>query len=101
MAPSSPDNIGGREPNLDLIAGKDDSARWLLVTKHASNLVGMSKAEVRKIFGSGVSRRADELCYQITKGNPRRTSKIAWVELSITFVNNKVEQYTISAVHSL
>jgi hypothetical protein len=101
MAPSSPDNIGGREPHLDLIPGKDDNHRWLLVTNHASHLVGMSKTEVRKLFGPGVSVHSDELGYQITKGRSRKSGRLACVELRITFVNDKVDRFTICSVHWL
>ncbi len=93
--------IQGRSPIPDLIPGKDDDARWRLVSSCVSRLIGMSKKQVIAAFGKGAERKIDELTYKITKGSAKKSGQIACIELRVKFRNGIVEEYSIASLRWL
>ncbi len=93
--------IQGRAPMPDLIPGKDDQARWWLVSSNVSRLIGMSRKQVSAAFGKGAERKLDELTYKITNGKAKKSGQISCIELRIKFKNGIVEEYSIASLRWL
>lgn len=83
------------------MVGKSDEERWQLFLRTQRRLLGMSRAEVVKLYGPGSAylKRA-ELCFKLTE--EARTSKkgdVAYLELTLKFRDNKVCSYCVEAVY--
>jgi hypothetical protein len=83
--------------------GKDNNARWKLFSKHCDHLIGMSKAQARKIFGNGwcesLSDNRQIVSYKIseTKESESENDK-TWQELSLTYAGGKeIVCFTVSS----
>lgn len=92
---------GGTTAGGTLIPGKSDKERWKLFQSVEKTLLGKSEKDVVKLFGKGGSGfRTDQRLYLITdykrkKGRPSGTA----TELEITYVNDKVERYSLAFSH--